>query len=62
MAMNGLQGILNCLENASGEIFIQEDIRVKALGCIDRMLDFTQHHPDLLAKAQHGFVKNIGAA
>jgi quinolinate synthase len=62
MAMNGLQGILNCLEKASGEIFIKEDIRVKALGCIERMLDFTQNHPDLLAKAQHGFVKNIGAA
>jgi quinolinate synthase len=62
MAMNGLQGILNCLENASGEIFIEEPIRVKALGCIERMLDFTKNHPDLLAKAQHGFVKNIGAA
>ena len=62
MAMNGLQGILNCLENASGEIFIEEPIRVKALGCIERMLDFTKNHPDLLSKAQHGFVKNIGAA
>jgi len=60
--MNGLQGILDCLENASGEILIGEDVRVKALGCIGRMLDFTQDHPDLLAKAQHGFVKNIGAA
>ena len=62
MAMNGLQGILDCLENASGEVFIEEPIRVKALTCIDRMLDFTKNHPDLLAKAQHGFVKNIGAA
>jgi quinolinate synthase len=62
MAMNGLQGILNCLENAAGEIFIEEDVRVKALACVERMLDFTQSHPDLLAKAQHGFVKNIGAA
>ena len=62
MAMNGLQGILNCLENATGEIFIEESVRVKALTCIDRMLDFTKHHPDLLAKAHHGFVKNIGAA
>ena len=62
MAMNGLQGILDCLENASGEVFVEESIRVKALTCIDRMLDFTQNHPDLLAKAQHGFVKNIGAA
>ena len=62
MAMNGLQGILACLENASGEIFIEEPTRIKALGCIERMLDFTTSHPDLLAKAQHGFVKNIGAA
>ena len=62
MAMNGLQGILNCLENASGEVVIEETIRAKALTCIDRMLEFTKAHPDLLAKAQHGFVKNIGAA
>jgi quinolinate synthase len=62
MAMNGLQGILGCLENTSGEIFVAESERVKALACINRMLDFTKHHPDLLAKAQHGFVKNIGAA
>jgi quinolinate synthase len=26
------------------------------------MLTFTKDHPDLLAKAQHGFVKNIGVA
>ncbi|WP_114652519.1 quinolinate synthase NadA [Polynucleobacter necessarius] len=62
MAMNGLQGILECLENASGEIFVDEAIRVEALDCIERMLDFTTNHPDLLAKAQHGFVKNIGVA
>ena len=62
MAMNGLQGILDCLENASGEIMVEESTRIKAVGCIERMLDFTSKHPDLLAKAQHGFVKNIGAA
>ncbi len=62
MAMNGLQGILDCLENASGEIFVPEPTRSEALACIERMLDFTKNHPDLLAKAQHGFVKNIGAA
>ncbi len=62
MAMNGLQGILDCLEKASGEIFIDEPVRTKALGCIERMLDFTKNHPELLAKAQHGFIKNIGAA
>jgi quinolinate synthase len=26
------------------------------------MLTFTKDYPDLLAKAQHGFVKNIGVA
>jgi len=62
MAMNGLQGILNCLENHSGEILVPEPTRSEALACIERMLAFTQNHPDLLAKAQHGFVKNIGAA
>jgi quinolinate synthase len=62
MAMNGLQGILNCLEKASGEITIPEETRIKALDCIEHMLDFTKSHPDLLAKAQHGFVKNIGSA
>ena len=62
MAMNGLQGILDCLENASGEIFVPEPTRSEALACIERMLDFTKNHPDLLAKTQHGFVKNIGAA
>ena len=62
MAMNGLQGILQCLEQGSGEIDVPEPTRSNALICIERMLDFTQHHPELLAKAQHGFVKNIGAA
>ena len=62
MAMNGLMGILNCLENDFGEVFVDEPIRTEALVCIDRMLDFTKNHPDLLAKAQHGFVKNIGSA
>ena len=62
MAMNGLQGILDCLENQVCEIHVPEPIRNRALGCIERMLNFTTNHPNLLAKAQHGFVKNIGAA
>ncbi len=60
--MNGLRGILHCLEQESGEITVDEPIRSQALGCIDRMLAFTSQHPELLAKAQHGFIKNIGAA
>lgn len=62
MAMNGLRGILHCLESESGEITVDEPIRSQALGCIDRMLAFTSQYPELLAKAQHGFIKNIGAA
>lgn len=62
MAMNGLRGILHCLEQESGEITVDEPIRSQAIGCIDRMLAFTSQHPELLAKAQHGFIKNIGAA
>ncbi len=62
MAMNGLANILSCLENQTGEIQVEEGIRAKAQSCIERMLDFTKNNPELLAKAQHGFVKNIGAA
>jgi len=62
MAMNSLTDILHCLDNESGEVFVAEPTRQEALDCIERMLSFTQDHPDLLAKAQHGFVKNIGVA
>lgn len=62
MAMNSLTDILHCLEHESGEVFVPEPTRQEALNCIERMLTFTTDHPALLAKAQHGFVKNIGAA
>jgi quinolinate synthase len=62
MAMNGLEGILGCLTHQSGEVLIDESIRSDAQICIEKMLSFTSNHPELLAKAQHGFVKNIGAA
>jgi quinolinate synthase len=62
MAMNSLTDILHCLEHESGEVFVAEPIRQEALDCIERMLSFTKNHPDLLTKAQHGFVKNIGVA
>jgi quinolinate synthase len=60
MAMNALQGVVHALEQGSGEIFVDEPVRAQALGCIERMLDFTAKHPS--ATAQPGFVKNIGAA
>jgi len=62
MAMNSLTDILHCLEHDSGEVFVVEPTRQEALDCIERMLTFTKEHPDLLAKAQHGFVKKIGVA
>lgn len=60
MAMNALQGVVDCLEKGSGEIHVEEAIRTKALGCIDRMLDFVKRNPASVHKP--GFVKGIGAA
>ena len=58
MAMNGLQNLINCLKTGEGEIAVDEPTRVKALGCITRMLDFTA----ALKDKQRGLVAGIGAA
>jgi quinolinate synthase len=60
MAMNALQGVVQCLEQGSGEIQVDEPVRSQALGCIERMLDFVARHPTATQKP--GLVKNIGAA
>ncbi|GAB4122500.1 MAG: quinolinate synthase NadA [Rubrivivax sp.] len=57
MAMNALQGLVTCLERGQGEVQVPEAIRAKALGCIERMLDFTARHP-----VTPGFVPNVGSA
>ena len=62
MAMNGLQGVLDCLEQGTGEITVDEAIRAKAHGCIDRMLDFVAQNPAAITKPAQGFVPHIGAA
>jgi quinolinate synthase len=67
MAMNGLVGVKACLSfDRPGpnpyEVQVDPAVGLKAKRCIDRMLDFTAQHSDKLARAQHGFVKNIGAA
>jgi quinolinate synthase len=59
MAMNELQGVLDCLLQGRGEITVPEPVRGQALGCIERMLDFVAAQP---APAVPGFVPNIGAA
>ena len=60
MAMNALQGVAACLEMGSGEILVPEPTRAQALGCIERMLDFTAANPAVLQTP--GLVRNIGAA
>ncbi len=62
MAMNGLQGVLDCLEHGRGEIAVPEPTRAKAIVCIDRMLDFVAAQPAALSPAPGGFVPYIGAA
>ena len=60
MAMNALQGVVQCLEQGTGEIRVDEPIRSQALGCIERMLDFVARNPGATQKP--GLVKSIGAA
>lgn len=60
MAMNAVQGVVDCLEHGRGEILVPEPIRSQALGCIDRMLDFVARHPASVQRP--GLVPNVGAA
>ncbi|MFM7533983.1 MAG: quinolinate synthase NadA [Rubrivivax sp.] len=62
MAMNALQGVVDCLEHGTGEIRVEEPVRARAALCIERMLDFTARHPQALAPAPGGFVRHLGAA
>ncbi len=62
MAMNALQGVVACLEGGVGEIQVDEPVRRRALGCIERMLDFVKRNPASVAQPQAGFVPNVGAA
>jgi quinolinate synthase len=62
MAMNAMQGVIECLERGSGEIVVPEPTRVRALGCIERMLAFVAANPDSIVAPQHGFVPHLGSA
>lgn len=65
MAMNGLQGLLGCLEQGLGEIAVDAPVRERARHCIERMLGFTT---DLNASggrsaaSASGLIPHIGAA
>jgi len=43
MAMNGLQNLRSCLKNKTGEILVDEAIRLKALGSLEKMLEFSRN-------------------
>jgi quinolinate synthase len=66
MAMNATQGLITCLETGHGEIHVPEPTRSKALGCIERMLDFVAANPAAIAQPQRGsgsgMVRDIGSA
>jgi quinolinate synthase len=62
MAMNGLQGMIDCLQHGTGEIHVDEPVRQRALGCIERMLDFVQQNPGRLKPARSGFTPAFGSA
>jgi quinolinate synthase len=62
MAMNALQGVIDCLEKGSGEVTVEPAIATQAVACIDRMLDFVAAHPGALAPKLQGMVRGIGAA
>ena len=60
MAMNAVQGVVNCLEHRRGQVHLNAQVAAGALGCIERMLDFVKAHPDSIA--QTGLVRHLGAA
>jgi quinolinate synthase len=62
MAMNAVQGVIDCLERGTGEIAVPEPTRASALGCIERMLAFVAANPDSLVAPAHGFVPHLGSA
>jgi quinolinate synthase len=60
MAMNAVQGVVDCLEHRRGEIRVPEPVRSQAYGCIDRMLAFVAANPAVVRRP--GLVPGIGAA
>jgi len=62
MAMNAVGGVIDALERGGGEIVVPEPTRVRALGCIQRMLEFVAANPDSIVAPRHGFVPHLGSA
>ncbi len=62
MAMNSLQGVIDCLETGDGAIEVPEETRVRAMVPVERMLDFVAAHPDSLVASYRGHVPDLGSA
>ncbi len=62
MAMNAVQGLVDCLAQGRGEVQVPEPVRSQALGCIERMLAFVAANPASISQPRHGFVPGIGSA
>ena len=61
-AMNGLEGVLACLQHGVGEVHVPEPTRSQALVCIERMLEFVAKNPQAISQPARGFVPHVGAA
>jgi len=62
MAMNAMQGVIDCLERGSGEVVVPEPTRVRALRGIERMLAFVAANPASTVAPRPGFVPHLGSA
>ena len=60
--MNGLEGVLACLQRGVGEVDVPEPTRAQALRCIERMLDFVARNPGAISQPARGFVPHLGVA
>ena len=41
MKMTTLKHLYECLKNETNEIFVEENIRIKAKNCLDKMLELS---------------------
>ncbi len=62
MAMNDLRNLVSTLENLDNQVEIDEDMRIKAVAGLDRMLDFAANAGIGGGAAQPGATPGIGPA
>jgi len=62
MAMNAVQGVIDCLERGGGEIVVPEPTGTRAMVPVERMLAFVAANPDSIVLAHRGHVPHLGSA